>query len=120
VRLSELLDCDVVDEHGARAGRVHDVRLAQDGPVGAGFDAALRVQGLVVGRAGVASRLGYGRSGNERPWLVRTVLMGRHRPSFVPWSRVRSIDAGRIVIAGRADDLEPVRTIPDAKRGESP
>jgi sporulation protein YlmC with PRC-barrel domain len=33
MRLSELLGAEVVDEAGRSAGRVHDVRLVQDGPV---------------------------------------------------------------------------------------
>jgi sporulation protein YlmC with PRC-barrel domain len=33
VRLSELLRKEVIDDTGARAGHVHDVRLMQDGPV---------------------------------------------------------------------------------------
>ena len=33
MRLSELLGAEVLDEAGRSAGRVHDVRLVQDGPV---------------------------------------------------------------------------------------
>ena len=33
MRLSDLLGAEVLDEAGGSAGRVHDVRLVQDGPV---------------------------------------------------------------------------------------
>jgi sporulation protein YlmC with PRC-barrel domain len=112
MRLSELLDMDVVDENGTRAGHVHDVRLVQDGPVGAGFDTALRVQGLVIGRGAVGIRLGYGRTLNRGPWLIRVLLSARHDSKFVPWGRVRSIDDDGIVIAGSAADLEPAPVLP--------
>ncbi|HEX2383180.1 MAG TPA: hypothetical protein VHI95_11120 [Acidimicrobiales bacterium] len=112
MRLSELLDLDVVDENGTRAGHVHDVRLVQDGPVGAGFDAALRVQGLVIGRGAVGIRLGYGRTLNRGPWLIRVLLSARHDSKYVPWGRVRSIDEDGIVIAGSAADLEPPPVLP--------
>ena len=52
MRLSDLLGADVVDEAGRHAGRVHDVRLVQDGPLVGSFGAALRVDGggcLTVG-----------------------------------------------------------------------
>ena len=42
MRLSELLGCVVVDERGRSAGRVHDVRLVQDGPPVGQFGASLR------------------------------------------------------------------------------
>jgi sporulation protein YlmC with PRC-barrel domain len=115
MRLSELLRKDVVDEAGRRAGHVHDVRLVQDGPMTSGFDHSLRVQGLVVGRGAIANRLGYGRSGNRGPWLVRAIVEGRQAPKFVPWNRVRAIDADCIVISGAASDLEAIEPLPDPK-----
>jgi sporulation protein YlmC with PRC-barrel domain len=103
---------DVVDERGNRAGHVHDVRLVQDGPVGAGFDAAIRVQGFVIGRGAVGNRLGYGRTLNRGPWLIRVLFTARHQSKFVPWDRVRSIGQDGIVIAGSADDLERTPVLP--------
>jgi sporulation protein YlmC with PRC-barrel domain len=98
MRLSDLLEKAVVDTADQPLGRVHDVRLRQDGPINAGFDAALQVEGLIIGRGGIATRLGYGRTRSRGPWLVRSLLEARHKPSFVPWSQVRSIDAERIII----------------------
>jgi sporulation protein YlmC with PRC-barrel domain len=111
VRLSELLACRVYDENGECAGHVHDVRLVQDGPVGAGFDAAIRVQGLVLGQRGIASRLGYGRSRVTGPWLVRVVVTAGRRCSFVPWERVRSIAPHRIEISGTRNDLDELQSL---------
>jgi sporulation protein YlmC with PRC-barrel domain len=109
MRLSELLGKEVVDRAGARVGHVHDVRLSQDGPMGAGFDAGLRVLGLVVGRGGTANRLGYGRTGSRGPWLIRVVLQGRHQARFVPWSEVVTVDDDRIVVTGESSELSTVR-----------
>jgi len=98
MRLSELMKLDAVDESGALVGRVHDVRVRQDGPVGAGFDAGLRITGLIVGHSGLAHRLGYRWSSSRGPWLVRAVLQRLHQPLFVPWERVRSIEGDRVVV----------------------
>ena len=105
MRLSELMGMEVVDEAGAGIGRVHDVRVRQDGPVGAGFDARLRVSGLVVGRGGIAHRLGFRWSRRRGPWLVRVIVRGGHEPRFVPWERVRTVEGDRVVVSGSGDDL---------------
>jgi sporulation protein YlmC with PRC-barrel domain len=118
VRLSELLRKEVIDATGVRAGHVHDVRLMQDGPVTSGFDAAVRVHGLIVGRGGVAHRLGYGR-GTRGPWLLRVIIEGRHKPLFVPWAQVRRIDGDRILIRGSRDDLQRARPVSEHGAGEA-
>ena len=115
MRLSELLNKEVVDANGERAGHVHDVRVIQDGPVTSGFDAALRVHGLIIGRGALANRLGYGRTGARGPWLLRAILEGRPKPTLVPWQRVRAIEHGRIVISGSRDDLERATSLPGAR-----
>jgi len=111
MRLSELLNKEVIDANGDRAGHVHDVRIIQDGPVTSGFDAALRVHGLIIGRGALANRLGFGRTGTRGPWAVRVILEGWHKPTFVPWQRVRAIEADRILIDGSRDDLERARPL---------
>jgi hypothetical protein len=50
MRLSELLGAEVTDQRGRSAGKVHDVRPTQDGPVIGGFGARLRLAGLLVGQ----------------------------------------------------------------------
>jgi hypothetical protein len=106
MRLSDLLGAEVVDQAGRSAGRVHDVRLVQDGPPMGGFGAALRVDGLIVGRRAVGARLGYERRDMRGPLLVK-LLAGwlHHDGRFVAWDRVEAIEEDRIHIAGSADDL---------------
>ena len=106
MRLSDLLGAEVVDGTGGSAGRVHDVRLVQDGPVVGGFGAALRLDGLIVGRRAVGARLGYERREMHGPLLVK-LLAGwlHHDGRFVAWDRVRAIEPDRIHISGSAADL---------------
>jgi hypothetical protein len=61
VRASELIRARVVDRDGVDMGRVEDLRVVQDGPLLDGFGAALRLDGVVVGKATLAVRLGYDR-----------------------------------------------------------
>ena len=106
MRLNDLLGAEVVDQAGRSAGRVHDVRLVQDGPVLSGFGAGLRVDGLVVGRRAVGARLGYERGRMRGPLLVKLVAGWLRRDGrYVPWDRVEAVAEHRIHIAGSADDL---------------
>ena len=101
---------EVVDEAGRSAGRVHDLRLVQDGPVTGGFGASLRVAGLLVGRRAIGARLGYQRRRMQGPWLVK-LLFGWlfHDGRYVEWDRIRSIEPERILIAGSTLDLPAPR-----------
>ncbi|MGZ4695683.1 MAG: hypothetical protein ACXWA3_18825, partial [Acidimicrobiales bacterium] len=49
LRLSSLCSRSVVDSSGEDHGSVLDVRLVRDGPANVSGDAAVRVDGLVVG-----------------------------------------------------------------------
>jgi uncharacterized protein YrrD len=106
MRLSELLGAEVLDEAGRSAGRVHDVRLVQDGPVVGGFGAALRLDGLLVGGRAVGARLGYERGKMKGPLPVK-LLTGwlHHDGRYVEWNRIRSIEPDRILISGSISDL---------------
>src|SRR5213592_4741823 len=106
MRLSDLLGAEVLDQAGRSAGRVHDVRLVQDGPVMGGFGAGLRLDGLIVGRRAVGARLGYDRGRMKGPLPVK-LLAGwlRHDGRYVQWERIRSIEPDRIVISGTVEDL---------------
>jgi hypothetical protein len=49
MRLSELVGTRVVTTEGDDLGRVHDVKLVQDGPLGVHGAAGLRLHALAVG-----------------------------------------------------------------------
>jgi sporulation protein YlmC with PRC-barrel domain len=107
VRGGSLLRRQVQDASGAPLGHVLDVRLVQAGPVGAGFEASLRVEGLAVGHGRMAQRGGLLRHEVRGPWLLRQALrLTDPRRSFVPWAEV--IDPMSL-----ADD-GPVRVDADA------
>jgi uncharacterized protein YrrD len=105
MRLSDLLGAEVLDEAGRSAGRVHDIRLVQDGPVVGGFG-ALRLDGLLVGRRAVGARLGYDRGKMPGPLPVK-LLAGWlfHDGRYVEWGRIRTIEPDRILISGTVEDL---------------
>lgn len=70
MRISDLLEYTVHAADGTRLGKVSDARVIQDGPVLAGTQAAFRIDALVVGRGGLAERLGYIRGRVEGPWIL--------------------------------------------------
>jgi hypothetical protein len=111
MRLSELLGAEVTDETGRALGRVHDVRLVQDGPRSGSGDATFRVLGFLVGKARVGRRFGYHRAPPPGPWFLR-VLFGRSTILFLPWERVAGVDRRGVVARGRAGDLEVAAPIP--------
>ena len=86
MRLADLLGADVVDRCGQRAGRVHDVRLVQDGPLIGGFGASLRLDGLIVRRRAMAPAWATNEATVNGPLLVK-LLAGwlDHDGRFVPW-----------------------------------
>jgi len=106
MRLSELLGAKVVDEHGHTVGKVHDVRLVQEGPQAGGVGPGLRVEGLLVGRRALGARFGFDRGSVRGPWLLKAVFgsLG-HDGHYLPWGRIRSIRARQICITGTAGDL---------------
>jgi hypothetical protein len=106
MRLSELLRAKVVDTSGNDLGSVDDVLLVQDGPMLAPFGAALRVEGLVVGRGAVGARLGYHRGAVDGPWLLRVLFRAlERRARYVRWEQVESWDGEVVRIAGRGEEL---------------
>jgi hypothetical protein len=82
---SDLIGCVVRTESGSKLGRVHDLRAHRDG------DEWLLV-GLVVGRGGMAARLGQGEGG-----AVRT---GR----VIDWPSIVGLADGSITVR---DDGDP-------------
>jgi len=89
VRAGHLLRRRVLDASGAPLGHVLDLRLVQDGPLGAGFDAGLRVDGLVIGRGRMAQRGGLLRHEVKGPWLLRQALrLTDPKRAYAPWDAV--------------------------------
>jgi sporulation protein YlmC with PRC-barrel domain len=91
LRLSDLVDCDVVDQTGKSWGHVHDVRLVEDGPLLSSNFAAFRLHGLACGKRALAARIGL-RSGP---------------PIYVPWNAVRSIEGEVIRVEAPPDGFRP-------------
>jgi len=94
--LSDLLGVQVVTAAGDELGRVHDVVLVQDGPMGANGRAGLRLHALAVGARSLGSQLGYAQGTVQGPWLLRRLL---HRPPrLVPWLAIVERDDQKIVV----------------------
>jgi sporulation protein YlmC with PRC-barrel domain len=85
MRLSELLDREVVDESGHQLGHVHDVR-------GQLVEGHLRVIGLVCGKLGILERYGVGTHGSGGPGQAKV-----HGHPIIPWERVVHIGAKVVV-----------------------
>jgi sporulation protein YlmC with PRC-barrel domain len=85
MRLSELLNREVISESGLRLGRVHDVR----GELAEGH---LRVTGLVAGELGILERYGVGTHGSGGPRQAKV-----HGHPVIPWERVVRVGAKVVV-----------------------
>jgi sporulation protein YlmC with PRC-barrel domain len=85
MRLSELLNREVVTESGLSYGKVHDIR----GELGSG---RLRVTGLACGPMGLLERYGVGTGGTGGPSRAKV-----HGHSAVPWARVLRVGAKVVV-----------------------
>lgn len=112
MRMGELLKSDVIDVDGTRVGRVHDLRLVQDGPPSGRFGRALRVDGLVVGRGSLAIRLGYHRAEVTGPFLVGWIFRALEaRARYVPWAEVASRTEDQITLRCPVADLARIPDI---------
>jgi hypothetical protein len=104
--LSELLGTQVVSTDGDELGRVRDVVLVQDGPMGANGRAGLRLHAIAIGARSFGSQLGYAQGAVQGPWLLRRLL---HRPPrLVSWSAIVQRDEHRIVVDQSLDRSEQV------------
>lgn len=106
MRASELLRARVVDAEGADLGRVEDLRLVQDGPYVDGFGAAIRVDGMIVGKTTLAVRLGYDRHQVRGPALLRATFGAlERRAHYVRWEDVEAVEDRRVRLRVAASDL---------------
>jgi sporulation protein YlmC with PRC-barrel domain len=76
MRLSELLNREVVSESGQRLGHVHDVR-------GELLEGRLQLTGLVAGKLGILERYGVGTHGSGGPGQAKV-----HGHPIIRWERV--------------------------------
>jgi hypothetical protein len=75
-----------------------------------GAFATLRLDGLVVGKRALASRLGYDRSGVGGPKILSAIVHALMRSNvYLPWS---DVDSTGDVITSRTADLSGVPRIP--------
>jgi hypothetical protein len=96
VLLSDLLGVPVLTIEGDELGRVHDVVLVQDGPMGASGRAGLRLHAVAVGSRSLGSQLGYAQGTVQGPWLLRRLL--QRPPRLIPWLAIVERDDHRIVV----------------------
>jgi sporulation protein YlmC with PRC-barrel domain len=90
-RLGHLLHLPVVAPSGRSLGGVLDVRVTAHGDVA----------GLLVGRGGPGSLLGYERRRDQGPWLVGNAIRWLHRHSgYVARGDVVEIDWGNRIVVG--------------------
>lgn len=107
--LSDLLTREVIDTDGRRLGKVHDVLLVPDLPTGGGNRAGLRIEALVIGRSGVAARLGYDANDVKGPWLLRWAARRlERRLEHIRWPDVIWSDGqGDLVVTSRGSRATP-------------
>jgi hypothetical protein len=111
MHLSDLLHSRVLDADGAHVGAVEDVRMVQDGPLLLPFGAAFRVEGLMVGRRSIGTRLGYVRGGLRGPWLLRVIFSAlERRACYAAWDDVADWDGTTVRLAKRRHELESLPT----------
>jgi hypothetical protein len=106
MRLTDLLDAEVLDREDRRVGVVIDVRLVQDGPVLGEIGAAFRVHGLVIGRTSIGAHMGFERRNVRGPWLLKklfSVIQGTEH--YATWTQVRSIESHCVRLTEPADQL---------------
>jgi sporulation protein YlmC with PRC-barrel domain len=115
MRIGDLLDAEVRDAGGNRIGRVHDVRLVQDGPPVGAFGASLRVDGLVVGPTAIGVRLGFERDRLRGPWVLKALFRTMHRGlHVVGWRDIAAIQEHRIELRAGARAGGPAEEPPAA------
>jgi sporulation protein YlmC with PRC-barrel domain len=109
MRITDLIGKPAVHADGTALGTVQDVRLVREGPYGEA--AALRVDGVIVGKGGAAVRLGYASPDLTGPWLLTAVLGRRARHAlFVPWSEL-TVEDERLLVHAVRDSLRHPREI---------
>jgi hypothetical protein len=116
MRLTDLLEARLIDVEGVDLGRIRDVWLVQDGPPIGPFGAALRVERVVAGGAGIGSRLGYERASMTGPWPLAAFFRSWHAHGVsATWSQVAALEEGRIRLGLAAAALERPESIEEVQ-----
>jgi hypothetical protein len=111
MKLSDLLDLQVVTRQGQDVGYVADVRLVQDGPLVGPYAAALRLDGFIVVNRRHSRLLGYDR--RVGPSYVRALVRYvTGDPRYVTWPQIQSIDDGVVTITPEMGQLPFLRDLP--------
>ena len=114
MRLSDILECEIVDARGERIGQVHDVRLIREGPSQGAFGPSYQIVGLIVGGAAVGTRLGFDRAAVKGPGPLRK-LFGRmqRKREYVDWDAVESVDEGLVRLKVGKEASHEVPALPN-------
>jgi hypothetical protein len=82
------------------------------------FGASFRLEGLIVGKGSIGSRLGYDRSEMKGPYLLKK-LFGRLLSSarFVDWGRVVAIEEGKIFVDQPLEEMRPPEILTARRSG---
>lgn len=92
MRASDLIGMAVRDAQGQHLGVVTDLRCVQDGPLRGAMQAP-RVAAIIVSRRHTGSLLGYERSNQQGPWLIRRIVQLLHRHALlIPWDSIARTD----------------------------
>ena len=106
MRVADLLGSEALDHEGRGLGRVHDVRLVQDGPTLGTFGAALRLDAVLIGPSAIGARLGFERRNVAGPWPLQRLFRAIHgRMRVIEWERIAAIEQGMIRLRVGDDTL---------------
>jgi len=112
LRLSSLCDRRVLDAAGEEHGKVLDLRLVRDGPTNVSGDAAVRIDGLVVGESSWVEHIGLFRHTVHGPWLLEAIARLLVPPrSYLPWNQL--IDPRRLAAGDPVRFTGELRDLPD-------
>ena len=114
MRLSDILECQIVDGRGEPIGWVHDVRLIRQGPPQGKFGPSYEVLGLIVGRSAVGTRLGFDRAEVKGPWPLKKLFGQMQRKSeYVEWGMVEKVHEGLIRLKVGKEACQQVPALPN-------
>ncbi|NHN54649.1 PRC-barrel domain containing protein [Calidifontibacter sp. DB0510] len=105
MRTLDLLGADAYDADGQHVGTVHDLRLESGArPTRDSGEPAYAMGSLVIGPAGFAHRLGYGRAQMAGPWPLTLIFRRMAARSFVvAWADLERVEHRKVTLRSGAD-----------------